>query len=40
MYRVREREEEVAASVVTATCGEDRDHEVVASVSSLLYILT
>ena len=40
MYRESEREEEVVASVVTAACGEDREHEVVASVNSLLYILT
>ena len=38
--REREREKEVVASVVTATCGEDREHEVVASVNSLLYIPT
>ena len=31
----REREEEVVASVVTAACGEDCEHEVVASVNSL-----
>ena len=39
--RERERErDEVVASVVTAACGEDREHEVVASVNSQLYILT
>ena len=31
----REREKEVAASVVTAVCGEERESEVVASVNSL-----
>ena len=34
--RERERNKQVVASVVTAAYGEDREHEVVASVSSLL----
>ena len=40
MYRETDRQTDVVASVITAACGKDREHEVVASVNSLLYILT